>query len=321
MDLDVVFLGTAGSAPTAARGLPATLIRRGGEKLLFDCGEGTQRQLLRSEIGLADVDALFVTHAHADHFLGIPGMLKTFDLRGREAPLAIYGPPWLDPLFDLLRGLVGRTGFPVTYGHVEPNEVLERDGYGIAAFKVLHRVAAVGYALVEDDRPGRFDEAAARELGVRPGPDFGRLQRGEPVEGAGGTTVRPEQVLGETRRGRRVVLTGDTAPCDMTRHVAHGADLLVHEATFADEEADRARVTKHSTARQAAMLAADAEVELLALTHLSPRHPAGLLRDEAREEFERTIVPRDFDRVDVPLPEKGEPVHVRAEKEPGRGGA
>ena len=313
MDLDVVFLGTAGSSPTAARGLPATLVRRGGEKLLFDCGEGTQRQLLRSDIGLVDVDALFVTHAHADHFLGIPGMLKTFDLRGREAPLAIYGPPWLEPLFELVRGLVGRTGFPVRYEQVEPNEELRRDGYVIAPFKVLHRVAAVGYALVEDERPGRFDEKAARELGVRPGPDFGRLQHGEAVVAEGGAEVRPEQVLGESRRGRKLVLTGDTAPCDMTRHVAHRADLLVHEATFSDEEAERARVTKHTTARQAAMLAADAEVELLALTHLSPRHPAGVLRDEARAEFERTIVPRDFDRVDVPLPEKGEPVHVRAD--------
>jgi ribonuclease Z len=312
MDLDVVFLGTAGSSPTAARGLPATLVRRGGERLLFDCGEGTQRQLLRSEIGLVDVDALFLTHGHADHFLGIPGMLKTFELRGREAPLSVYAPPWLTPLFKLLDGIVGRTSFAVRYQEIEPNEELRRDGYSIAPFKVLHRAPAVGYALVEDDRPGRFDEAAARELGVQPGPDFGRLQSGEPVPGADGP-VRPEQVLGEARRGRKIVLSGDTAPCDMTLHVAHRADLLVHEATFTEEETDRARVTKHSTARQAATLAAEAEVELLALTHLSPRHPAGVLRAEAREVFERTIVPRDFDRVDVPFPEKGGPVHVRVD--------
>jgi ribonuclease Z len=314
MDLDVVFLGTAGSAPTAARGLPATLVRRGGERLLFDCGEGTQRQLLRSSIGLVDIDALFVTHAHADHFLGIPGMLKTFELRGREAPLTIYGPPWLAPLFDMLQGMVGRTGFSVRYVLLDPNDELRRDGYAIAPFKVLHRSPAVGYALIEDDRPGRFDEEAARRLGVAPGPDFGRLQRGEPVVGANGE-VRPDQVLGEARRGRKLVLSGDTAPCDMTLHVAHRADLLVHEATFTEEERERARITKHSTARQAALLAAEAEVKLLALTHLSPRHPAGALRDEAREEFEATIVPRDFDRVDLPLPEKGDPIHVRARDE------
>ena len=312
MDLDVVFLGTAGSAPTAARGLPATLVRRGGERLLFDCGEGTQRQLLRS-IGLVDLEEVFLTHFHADHFLGLPGMIKTFGLRGRETPLTIYGPPGLRALFGALKPLVGRTAFDLRLIELEPNEELERDGYRIAAFNVRHRVQAYGYALIEDERPGRFDEQAAVELGVRAGPDFGRLQRGETVTAADGTAVAPSQVLGEARRGRKLVLSGDTSPCDMTLAVAHGADLLVHEATFSEEEIDRARETGHTTARAAAELAAEAEVELLALTHLSPRHPAGALRAEARELFERTIVPRDFDRVDLPLPEKGDPIHVRAD--------
>jgi ribonuclease Z len=316
MDLDVVFLGTAGSAPTAARGLPATLVRRGGERLLFDCGEGTQRQLLRS-IGLVDLEEVFLTHFHADHFLGLPGMLKTFGLRGRETPLTIYGPPGLTALFGALKPLVGRTAFELRLIELEPNEELERDGYRIAAFNVRHRVQAYGYALIEDERPGRFDEQAATRLGVRAGPDFGRLQRGEKVESEDGKTqITPDQVLGDTRPGRKLVLSGDTAPCDMTLAVAHGADLLVHEATFTEEELDRARETGHTTARAAAELAAEAEVELLALTHLSPRHPAGALRAEAREVFDRTIVPRDFDRVDLPLPEKGEPVHVRASDAP-----
>ncbi|MEA2442451.1 MAG: ribonuclease [Thermoleophilaceae bacterium] len=311
MDLDIVFLGTAGSAPTAGRGLPATLVRRGGERLLIDCGEGTQRQLLRS-VGLVDLEEIFITHFHADHVLGLPGMLKTFGLRGREAPLTIYGPPGLKALLAALKPIVGRPTFELRLVELEPNEELERDGYRIAAFNVRHRVQAYGYALVEEERPGRFDEGAAAELGVRPGPDFGRLQRGEAVTATSGAEVRPEQVLGDPRRGRKVVLSGDTAPCEMTAVVAHGADLLVHEATFGEEEADRARETGHTTARAAAMLAAEAEVELLALTHLSPRHPAGALRAEAREVFDSTIVPRDFDRVEVPLPEKGEPLHVRA---------
>src|SRR4051812_21057280 len=310
MDLDVVFLGPAGSAPTTARGLPATLVRRGGEKLLFDCGEGTQRQLLRS-IGLADLEEIFLTHFHADHFLGIPGMLKTFGLRGRETPLTIYGPPGLKSLFHALKPLIGRPGFPLHLVELEPNEELERDGYRIAAFNVRHRIQAYGYALIEDERPGRFDPATAERLGVQHGPDFGRLQRGEPVTGAGGDEVRPEQGLGEPRRGRKLVLSGDTAPSDMTVAVAHGADLLVHEATFSVEEAERAQETGHTTARAAALLAEEAEVEMLALTHLSPRHPAGALRAEAREVFDNTIVPRDFDRVDLPLPEKGDPKHVR----------
>ncbi len=306
-DLDVVFLGTAGSAPTAGRGLPALLVRHGGERILFDCGEGTQRQLLRST-GLVEIDEVFVTHFHADHFLGLPGMLKTFSLRGRERPLTVYGPPGLRALFRVLEALVGRTAYALELVELAPNDEVRHDDYRVAAFEVTHRVTAYGYAVVEDERPGRFDVARARELGVSEGPDFGRLQAGEPVG-----DVTPEQVLGPPRPGRKLVISGDTAPSDMTRAAAHGADLLIHEATFSEEEADRARETAHSTARQAAALAAEAEVALLALTHLSPRHPPGELRDEARAVFERTIVPRDFDRVELPLPERGEPVHVRAE--------
>jgi ribonuclease Z len=307
MDLDVLFVGTAGSAPTARRGLPATLVRRGGDRLLFDCGEGTQRQLVRS-VGLIELEEVFITHFHADHVLGLPGMLKTFSLRGRERPLKVYGPPGLERLFRGLAPLVGRTTFPVELVELGPNEELHREGYRVAAFSVDHGDAAQGYALIEDDRPGRFDEDRALGLGVSPGPDFGRLQRGEAVG-----DVQPEQVLGESRRGRKVVLAGDSAPCEMTRLVAHSADVLVHEATFADVDAARAAETRHSTARQAAELAAEAEVGLLVLTHVSPRYSGGELRDEARKVFEHTIVPRDFDRVEIPFPERGEPRHVRAQ--------
>ena len=308
-----MFIGTAGSAPSARRGLPATLVRRGGDRLLFDCGEGTQRQLLRS-IGLVDLEEIFLSHFHADHFLGLPGMLKTFGLRGREAPLTIYGPAGLRGLFQVLRPVIGATAFDVELVELEPNEPLERDGYIVAPYPVEHRGgAAYGYVLVEEDRPGRFDEARARELGVAPGPDFGRLQHGEPVS-ADGRQVLPEEVLGETRRGRKLVLTGDTVPSETTRAMAHGADLLVHEATFATEEADRAAETGHSTARGAAELAAAAEVVMLALTHISPRYPPDELRAEAREVFDATIVPRDFDRVEIPFPERGTPVHVRAQR-------
>ena len=308
-DLDVVFLGTAGSAPTAGRGLPALLVRRGGERVLFDCGEGTQRQLLRS-IGLAEIDDIFITHFHADHFLGLPGMLKTFALRGREHPLTVHGPPGLRAMFQVLTALVGRLSYELELVEMAPNDEVRRDDYRVAAFEVNHRVTAYGYALVEDDRPGRFDVERARELGVREGPDWGRLQRGEAVG-----DVTPEDVLGPARPGRKLVYSGDTTPCEMTRVVAHRADLLIHEATFSDEESARARETAHSTATAAAGLAAEAEVGLLALTHLSPRHPPARLREEARAVFERTVVPRDFDRIEIPLPERGEPVHVRADEE------
>ncbi|GAC1523768.1 MAG: ribonuclease Z [Thermoleophilaceae bacterium] len=314
MDLDVLFIGTAGSAPTATRGLPATLVRRGGDRLLFDCGEGTQRQLLESA-GLVDLPEVFLTHLHADHYLGLPGMLKTFSLRGREVPLRVYGPPGLRALFSALRTVIGRTPYPLELVELQPNVELERDGYRIAAFAVEHGVPAFGYALVEDPRPGRFDEQRARALGVRPGPDYGRLQRGEAVMGANGE-VHPGQVLGTQRPGRKVVLSGDTTACEMTVIAAHGADLLVHEATFTTEEEARARETGHSTAAQAAALAARADVRMLALNHLSPRHPAGELRREARAIFESTVVPRDFDRVELPFAERGPPVHIRRDERP-----
>jgi ribonuclease Z len=310
VDLDVIFIGTAGSAPTARRALPATLVRRGGDRLLFDCGEGTQRQLLRS-VGLIELEEVFLTHFHADHFLGLPGMLKTFSLRGRELPLTVYGPPGLEALFVALRPVVGKATYDLDLVELEPNQPLERDGYLIAPFAVDHRVAALGYALVENDRPGRFDDHRAIELGVAAGPDFGRLQNGEAVTAADGREVHPEDVLGPSRPGRKIVLAGDTAPAEGTRALAHQADLLVHEATFLEDAAARAQETGHSTARAAAELAAAAEARMLALTHVSPRYAGPELREEAREVFENTIVPRDLDRVEIPFPERGEPVHVR----------
>ncbi|MDQ4049225.1 MAG: ribonuclease Z [Actinomycetota bacterium] len=311
MDLDVLFVGTAGSAPTARRGLPATLVRRGGERLLFDCGEGTQRQLMRSA-GLIEIDDVFLTHFHADHVLGLPGMLKTYGLQARERPVTVHGPPGLGQLFETLAPLIGRTPYEVRVQEIEAGTELRRDGYVLAAFAVDHGPPALGWTLVEDERPGVFDPTTAEELGVRPGPDFGRLQRGVTVTGTRGE-VHPDQVMGESRAGRKLVLTGDTAPCQMTAAVAHDADLLVHEATFLDEEAERARLTRHATAGGAARLAAEAGVRMLALTHVSSRHTAADIRDEARAAFEGTIVPRDFDRVVLPFRERGEPEHVRGE--------
>ncbi|MDX6681663.1 MAG: ribonuclease [Solirubrobacteraceae bacterium] len=305
MDLSLFFAGTAGSVPSARRGLPALLIRRGAERILVDCGEGTQRQLLRS-VGLTDLTDVFLTHMHADHWLGLPGMLKSFELRDRERPLTVHGPPGMTALMERMRPIYGRPRYGLTLRDLEPGEAVRREDFEIVPFAVRHRGVALGYALVEDARPGRFDAALAERLGVTPGPDFGRMQRGETVAG-----VRPEQVVGAARRGRRIVMTGDTAPTDAVVVAAHRADVLVHEATFAHADADRAAQTCHSTARQAAQVAADAEVGLLALTHLSARYAGGEIRDEARELFADTEVPRDFDTIEVPLPERGAPELVR----------
>ena len=308
MDLSLFFAGTAGSVPTPKRGLPALLLRAGGERILFDCGEGTQHQLLRS-IGLPDVDAIFITHLHLDHWMGLPGLIKTFDMRDRDRPLDVYGPPGLSALYSqVLRPVIGRTTYPLGVIELEHHEEVRWDDFVIASFPVNHRIEAYGYAFIEHDRPGRFDVAAARALGVAEGPDFGRLQRGETVDG-----VTPEQVVGESRPGRRIVYTGDTAPVQSVEVYAEHADLLVHEATFREDERTRARETGHSTAAQAARTARDAGVKLLALTHLSTRYFPREIRDEARATFEPTVVPRDFDGIEVPFPERGEPHLVKAE--------
>jgi len=307
VDLDVVFLGTSGATPTAQRAPAATLVRRGGDRFLVDCAEGTQRQLLRSDVGLLELREVFLTHFHADHYLGLPGMLKTYSLRGRELPLTIYGPRGLRDLLSTLRRVFGKLGYELETVELQPGQILARDGYRLETFAVNHGVPAVGYALVEEQRPGRFDVARADALGVPDGPDRGRLQQGAPVSLADGTVVTPEQVLGPPRPGRKLVLTGDTAAAASVVEASLGAHVLVHEATFLADERGRARETLHSTAGEAALVAREAGVELLALTHLSTRYFGHEVVDEARELFPNTVVPRDFDVVDIPFPERGPP--------------
>jgi ribonuclease Z len=298
--------------PTAKRALPATLVRRGGERLLFDCGEGTQRQLLRSDVGLVELEEIFLTHFHADHYLGLPGMLKTFALRGREVSLTVYGPRGLDDLFGGLRRIFGRLPYPVSTVELEPGQELERDGYRVVPFALEHGVNAIGYALSEDNRPGRFDVEVADRLGVPAGRERGMLQRGESVTLADGRNVASQDVLGPSRAGRKVALAGDTAPVASVVAAASGSDLLVHEATFLSDETVRARETLHSTAGAAALVAREAGVKLLALTHVSTRYFGHQVVEEATQVFPNTVVPRDFDLVTIPFPERGEPELVRS---------
>jgi ribonuclease Z len=321
VDLDVVFLGTSASAPTAGRAPTALLVRRGGDRLLFDCAEGTQRQLMRSSLGLPDLEQIFLTHYHADHTLGLPGLLKTFALRGREIPLTVYGPPGLRELFTDLRRVFGKVTYPLETVEVRPGETIEQDGYRILVFPVHHGVSAVGYAVDEPDRSGEFDASTADALGIPFGPERGALQRGESVTLGDGSVVTPDAVIGAARKGRRVVITGDTAPVETVQVLSEGADLLVHEATFSEEERDRAAETLHSTARQAAEIAAAAGVRLLALTHFSPRYFGPELLEEAQAVFAPTVVPRDFDVIEIPFAERGEPSLIRKGARPPREGA
>lgn len=308
MDLSVIFLGTGGSVPSARRATASLLVARGGERLLFDCGEGTQRQLQRS-VGLVQVNEIFLTHFHADHILGLPGLLKTWDLTDRQAPLRIYGPRGLRDLFKTLARIVGKTGYPLELIELDPGDAVPLEDAEVRAFQVEHSVRAIGYALVEEERPGRFDPDAAKRLGVPEGPAFAALQRGEEVQGSS-SPVHPEDVMGEPRPGRTVVISGDTAPSHATVAAAADADLLIHDASFSEEEAQRAAETGHSTVGQAAAVAKEAHVKLLALVHISSRYHVGKILEEAREVYEHVLAPRDFDLIEIPFPERGKPVLV-----------
>jgi len=307
MSLHVTFLGTGGAVPSVRRNTSALLVRREGERLLFDCGEGTQRQMMRFGTGF-DISHLFVTHMHGDHTLGIPGLLQTWDFNDREDGLAIHVPNGeRRTMRNLLDGTGTNPGFPVRINEVDPGDAaLARDEYEVRAFATEHRTRSVGYAIVEDDRKGRFDRERAEELGVPVGPKFSALHDGESVELDDGTVVTPEQVVGEPRPGRTVVYTGDTRPTDATERIAADADLLVHDATFADADADRAPQTGHSTATEAAELAGHAGAKRLALVHISSRYAgrSELLAEEARAGFDgEVLLPDDGDELEVPYPD------------------
>jgi ribonuclease Z len=302
--LRATFLGTSAAQPTIHRNLSGLAVKADADLLLFDCGEGSQRQMIRFGTGFA-VDAVFFTHFHADHYLGIIGFLRTLGMTGREHKLTLHGPPPAKRLLHTAVHLgVDQLAFPVEIVELRGGDVVQRGGYSVKAVQVDHRVNALGYVLQENERPGRFNLDAARALGVSEGPDFGKLQRGEAVTTPSGAVVQPDQVLGESRVGRRLVISGDTRPCPALVQAAQGADLLIHESTFSDDEQERAIETRHSTAREAGRVAREAGVKRLCLTHLSSRHdmePQRLL-DQAREEFKGPCeIAHDGLSVEIPL--------------------
>ncbi len=302
--LRATFLGTASARPTVRSNVSAIAVQREGDLFLFDCGEGTQRQMMRFAVGFS-VRAIFVTHLHADHYLGITGLLRTMTLQDRQEPLSIWGPPGSADTLDLLVGLGGeRVGFPVRTGELEPGGQVQMDGYAIRAFRTRHTSRSIGLALIEEERLGRFDVQRARELGVPEGPLFGSLHRGEPVRLADGRLVRPEAVVGPGRPGRKLVYTGDTSPDRGVVRAAAGADLLIHEATFGRDEKERARRTGHSTAEEAARTATRAGVRELLLTHLSARYSEQpeRLAAQARAIFAASRVAYDGLSVEVSFP-------------------
>ncbi|HEX9894559.1 MAG TPA: ribonuclease Z [Gemmatimonadales bacterium] len=300
--LSVTFLGTAAACPTVDRNVSALAVQREGETLLFDCGEGTQRQMMRYGVGFSFRE-IFLTHYHSDHILGVTGLLRTLGLQDRQESITIYGPR---PAARIVGALIGvgieRTRFPVEIVELLPGDRLRRAEYDLAVFQTDHRPDTVGYALVEHIRKGRFNPERARELGIPEGPLWGKVHRGEAVTLPDGRTLGPEELVGPPRPGRTLVYSGDTRPSPRVIELAHGADLLIHEATFGEDESQRAQETGHSTAREAAEVARMARVRRLVLTHISARYTreAPELLEEAKTVFPETVVARDGMVVEVP---------------------
>ncbi len=302
MQLYIHFLGTGGSWPSSQRNVSAIAVKRGSDVLLFDCGEGTQRQLQKSALSYMQVDSIFVTHFHGDHFLGLPGLFQTLQLNDREKPLHVYGPPGMERLVQQLTHLGYFKPVFDIHGHsLQPGDEVRFDGYGVSCRAASHNVPAYSYCLEEDSRPGRFNKQRALELGVPEGPLFGRLQKGHPVE-VDGRTVTPDMVLGPPRPGRKITLSGDTAPYEGFIEFARGSDVLIHEATADSSLEDRVNEYGHSTARQAAEVAAAAGVDRLYLTHISPRYrDTSPIAAEACEVFPESTVAHDFMQIEVEL--------------------
>jgi ribonuclease Z len=301
--LRLTFLGTSAAQPTIGRNLSSIALRRERELFLIDCGEGTQRQMIRYATGF-DVAAICFTHLHLDHWLGVVGFLRTLAMQGRPEPLDLYGPRGLARIVErYMAGGIEQLSFDLRVREVAPGERIRRDGCDLVPFATRHGVPSVGWALVEDGRPGRFHPDRAAALGVEEGPLFGALQQGKAVTLPDGRVVKPLEVVDPPRQGRKVVITGDTRPCEGTIDVARAADLLVHDSTFGDPEAERALETDHSTAREAGRIAREAGVARLILTHLSTRYdrePEPLLA-QAREEFGEVAVAHDGMTLEIPL--------------------
>ena len=300
--LRITFLGTGGSLPTRNRNPSAVMVNREGELILFDCGEGTQQQMMRAKTGMMSLSSIFVSHFHADHFLGIPGLIQTMSFLGRKEPLTIYGPEGTGEFTELFKALgYFNLKYEIRGVELKPGDFVEGEDYVVRALKTEHSIPSLGYALVENSRPGRFNREKAVELGVPPGPLFAKLQRGNPVE-VNGRLVRPEEVMGVPRSGRTIVYTGDTRPCEAVLEASRDADVLIHDGSFADEMADWAEESMHSTAGEVAALAKEAGVRKLVLTHISSRYTDDVepILKDSKTVFENVIVAEDLMELEIP---------------------
>ncbi|KUO41235.1 MAG: ribonuclease Z [Candidatus Hadarchaeum yellowstonense] len=303
--MKLVFLGTGGSIPTSRRGIPAIALKLNGELLLFDVAEGTQRQMALAHLSPMKVSSVFITHLHGDHFLGLAGLVQTMALLFRTSPLEVFCPAGeKERLENYLRVPHYTLTFDVLVRELRPGDEVRRRGYRVLTSGVDHPVPSLAYALVEDERPGRFNVAKALALGLKPGPLFSRLRSGMSVTLEDGRVVRPEEVLGPPRPGRKIVYSGDTRPTDLMIEFARGADVLIHDCTLGDELMEKAQENYHSTPRGAAEVARRAGVKQLVLMHISPRYEDdSILLEEAKKIFPNTLVAQDLMVLDIPLQE------------------
>jgi ribonuclease Z len=300
--LRILFLGTSGSWPTIQRNVASTAIHRGSEVLLFDCGEGTQRQFQRTSLSYMQITNIFISHFHGDHFLGLPGLIQTMQLNDRDKPLHLYGPPGMNKLTTQLLTLgYFRPAYEIISHEIDEGETITFDGYDIKTIATKHNVPSLAYCLEEHQRPGKFDKPKALALGIPEGPMFSKLQHGHDITLKNGKKITPDMVLGPSRRGRKVVITGDTTYDENLIQFCKDADVLIHEATF-DSSFEESTEYGHSTAAQAAMIAKQANVEALFLTHISPRYlDPRVLEEDARKEFPHSYAAKDFQEIDVRL--------------------
>ena len=301
--LRIIFLGTGGSWPTVKRNVSSLAIKRGSEILLFDCGEGTQRQFQQSNLSFMQISKIFITHFHGDHFLGLPGLIQTMQLNDRDTPLHIYGPKGMEELTDHLLTLgYFRPSYEIISHDITNGDEVEFEEYSIHVLKVKHNVPAFSYCLEEQQRPGKFNKPKALELGIPEGPLFSKLQCGQTITLANGKDITPDMILGPSRKGRKIVISGDTMPCEEMIAFSKNADVLVHEATFDSELEDIAKDYGHTTAAQAAEIAKKAGVEKLFLVHVSPRYlDYRVLENDARKIFVQSFVPKDFQEIEIKL--------------------
>jgi ribonuclease Z len=306
MSIRIIFLGTGGSIPTPKRGLPSMIAQREGEQLMFDCGEGVQRQIIKARTGFHKKMKVFITHMHGDHLLGLPGLMQTMALLDRQRKLDVYGPPGIVDFLECIKKTVQfALTFPIEIHEIQgQGKICDEDSYFVEAIRSNHVIPSLAYAFVEKSRAGRFYPEKAKSLGIQEGPLWSRLQKGQPVQLPNGKIVKPEDVSGPLRPGRKIVYTGDTRPFRQLANFASGADLLVHDSTLDDTLSERAEEDGHSTPSQAAETARKAKVKRLVLTHISARYDeTDVLLGQAKKIFDNVVVAEDFMKIDIPLAE------------------